>query len=121
MAPIRNAVRLIDHQQPDAVCDGQENLLDESVVREALRGDEHGVRLARDNGPREAWPLIRVRRVYADGSDVEPLRRFDLVTHQGQKRRYDQRRTGAAVTQHAGRNEVDRTLAPAGALDDQEP
>ena len=49
-------------------------------------------------------------------ADAEPLRRRDLVAHQRQQRRDDQRRPGALLAQQRGREEVDGGLAPARAL-----
>ena len=52
-----------------------------------------------------------------------PARRggVDLVAHQRQQRRHDQRGAAAAGPQQGGRDEVDRRLAPAGALHDEHP
>ena len=53
--------------------------------------------------------------------DAGPLGRRDLVAHQRQQRRDDDRRAVPARAQQLGGDEVDRGLAPAGALDHQCP
>jgi hypothetical protein len=55
------------------------------------------------------------------GGDPGPLRRFDLVAHEGQQRRHDQGRTGASAAQQRRGDEVHGRLPPAGALDDERP
>ena len=54
------------------------------------------------------------------GTHAEPRRHLDLVAHERQQRRDEQRRAGALLAQHLRRDEVDGGLAPAGALHEQD-
>jgi hypothetical protein len=51
---------------------------------------------------------------------MQPKRRVDLIAHERQQRRDDDGGACSPVPQQAGGDEVDRALAPAGALHDQE-
>ena len=53
--------------------------------------------------------------------DAGARRRLDLVAHQRQQRRHDERRPGALRPQQPGGHEVDRRLPPPGALHDEGP
>ena len=49
-----------------------------------------------------------------------PVGGGDLVAHEGEQRRDDQRRSGPGGAAQPGRDPVHRRLAPAGALDDHD-
>jgi hypothetical protein len=83
MAPIRNAVGLIDDQQANYTGDWQQHIPHKFIVGEALGSDQQRVSLVCQHGPVEFRPFVSVSRVYAQGSDAEPIRGFDLIAHQG--------------------------------------
>ena len=66
-------------------------------------------------------PVVGVGRVHGAGLDAGPAGRLDLVAHQRDQRGNDHRRPGPAGPQQGGGGEVDRRLAPPGALHDQGP
>ena len=66
-------------------------------------------------------PLGHVGAGDLDGADAGPGGRGDLVAHQREQRAHQQGRALAAAAQQRGGDEVDRRLAPAGALHDQRP
>ena len=90
-------------------------------VVEALGADQQHVDRAGAQRLLDGLPLLGVRRVDGVGRDAGARRRLDLVAHQGQQRRHDQRRPGALGPQQPGGHEVDRRLAPPGALHDERP
>ena len=55
------------------------------------------------------------------GPDAQPASGENLVPHQREQRADQQRRPGPGVAQNLGRQEIDDALAPAGALDDEQP
>ena len=55
------------------------------------------------------------------GDDTGPFGREHLVAHEREERRDEQRRATAAGAEQRGRDEVDRALAPAGALHAEHP
>jgi hypothetical protein len=116
VAPVRDAVRLVDHQQPDRGGEQRQQLVAEARVVEPLGRDQQQVDLAGGEHRADRVPLVAVGAVDRVRSETQPLRAGDLVAHQRQQRRDDQRRAGALRAQQRGRDEVDGRLAPAGAL-----
>ena len=90
-------------------------------VVEPLRADQQHVDRARAQRLLDGLPLLGVRRVDRVRGDAGACRRLDLVAHQRQQRRHDQRRPGALGPQQPGGHEVHRRLAPPGALHDERP
>ena len=121
VAPVGDAVRLVDHQQSTGRRQPGQHLVAEAGVVETLGADQQDVDLTGVDRDVDRLPVLDVRRVDRDRADAGPLGGRDLVAHQGQQRRDDHRRPGALRAQQERRHEVDRRLAPAGALDDQCP
>ena len=114
--PVGDAVRLVDHQQPDARREQRQHLVAELRVVEPLGRDQQQVDgVVGEHAPHRV-PLVAVGRVDGVRADAEPLGGGDLVAHQRQQRRDDQRRPGAALAQQRGGDEVHGGLAPARAL-----
>ena len=119
-APVRDAVGLVDHQQPA----GGEQIRQpagEPGVGQSLRGDQQDVDQPLPEVGQHRVPLVDVGRVDGGRPQPRPLGRGDLIAHQGQQRRDHQGRTAAVGAQGGGRRPVDRRLAPAGGLHDQHP
>ena len=117
VAPVADAVGLVDDEQTAALGQRRQLVLAEARVVEAL--GTHQQQVDRVDAQRLPYvlPLGRVRGVHGHGADPGPLGGADLVAHQGQQRRDDEGRPGTfSPAQHRG-DEVDRRLAPAGALD----
>ena len=121
MPPVGNAVGLIDDQQADAAGNRQQHLVHEFVIGEAFRRDQQGVGHAFPNGALKRRPVLRVRGIDRQGADTQPFSRFDLVPHQGEQGRHDERHAMAPAAEYPGRDEIYRALAPAGSLHDQQP
>ena len=121
VTPVADAMRLVDHEQPDALGEVGEHGVAELRVGEAFGGDEQeidaiGIERRHDLVPLGGVVARDARRLHATA-----LARLDLVAHQAEQGRDEQGRARAAVAQHAGRDEVDRALAPARALHDEDP
>ena len=121
VAPVGDAVRLVDHQQAAGRRQPRQHLVAEPRVVEPLGADEEHVDLAALDRRVGLLPLLHVGGVDGDRSDAGPLGGRDLVAHQRQQRRDDHRRPAALLAQQQGGDEVDRRLAPSGALHDQRP
>ena len=116
MPPVGDAVRLVDHEQPDALDEQRQHRVAELRVVQALGADEQQVDRVLRQQPLHLVPRIAIGRVDRVRPDPQPLRGRDLVAHQRQQRRHDERRPGAPLAQQRGGDEVDRRLAPARAL-----
>ncbi len=121
VAPVGDAVRLVDDQQPDRGGEQRQHVVAEARVVEPLGADQQQVDRVRGELLANAVPLVAIGRVDRVGAQAEPLRRGDLVAHQRQQRADDQRRPGLRVAQQRGGDEVDGGLSPAGALHAQHP
>ncbi len=117
--PVRDAVRLVDHQQAGGGGELGQHLVAEVGVVQPLGADQQDVDLPGGDLGLDLVPLVGVGRVDGAGVDAGPGRRLHLVAHQGEQRRDDHRRPGTAGPEQGGGDEVDRGLPPAGALDDQ--
>ena len=114
-------MRLVDHQHAGGRGQPGQHPVPEVGVVQPLRADQQQVHLAGLDRGVGALPVRGVGRVDGDRADAGPLRGVDLVAHQRQQRRDDHRRAGPGRPQQRGGHEVDRRLAPAGALHDQRP
>ena len=121
VAPVGDAVGLVDHQQAAGRGEPGQHLVAEARVVEPLRADQQDVDLAGLDLVVDRLPLVDVGGVDRDRADAGPLRRRDLVAHQREQRADDHGRSRARLAQQLGRDEVDRRLAPPGALHDQRP
>ncbi len=119
VAPVGDAVRLVDHEQARGGRQPGQHLITEIHRIEAFGAYEKNIGLTAFDLPVDRFPLLRVGRVDRPGPDPRPLRRLDLVPHQRQQRRDDHRRAGATPAQQSGGDEVHRRLAPSGALHHQ--
>ena len=121
MSPVGDAVRLVDDQQAGRGRQPRQHLVAEAGVVEPLRADQEYVDLTGGDCLMDGLPLLEIGRVDRDGADAGPLGGLDLVAHQGQQRRDDHRRAGTLGAEQKRRHEVDRRLAPSGALHDEGP
>ena len=121
VAPVGDAVGLVDDEQSAALADHRQHLAAELLVRQPLRRDQQHVHLVHLELLFDVAPLLTVGAVDGEGTDAEPLSRLDLVTHEGEQRRDQQRRAESPVSQQPGGDEVDGALAPAGPLHEQHP
>lgn len=119
VAPVRDAVRFVDHEHAHPGDQGRHLLVAELRVVQALGGDEEHVDLVTGEGSLGLTPLVRVRGVDRHRTDPGPRGSGDLVAHQGEQRRHQDRRATPAPAQQQRRQEVHRRLAPPGALDDE--
>jgi hypothetical protein len=114
-------VRLVDDEHAGAGGEPGEHPVAEVGVVQPLRADQQHVDLAGIDSPIGVLPVAGVRRVDGDGVDAGPGGGVDLVAHQRQQRRDDDRGPGALLAQQGRRDEVHRGLPPAGALHHQRP
>ena len=119
MTPVGDAVSLVHHQQAETLGDGHQHLPDEFIVSQTLGRNQHRISLIVQNGVDQRRPVVAVGGIDGQRPNAQPLGGFDLVPHQGQQRRDDQRRPETPVAQQPGRDEIDHALAPTGALHDQ--
>ena len=119
VAPVGDAVRLVDDEQPAAGREPGQHLVAEAGVVEPLGADQQHVDLAGVDRVVDRLPLLDVRGVDGDRADPGALGGGDLVAHQGQQWRDDHGRPGALLAEEEGRDEVDGRLAPARALHHQ--
>ena len=119
VAPVGDAVGLVDHQQAAGRREPRQHLVAEAGVVEPLRAHEQDVDLAGLDLVVDRLPLVDVGGVDRDRADAGTLRRGDLVAHQREQRADDDGRPRARLAQQLGRDEVDRRLAPPGALHDE--
>ncbi len=119
VAPVRNAVGLVDHKQSGARNELRQLFLTESRVVETLGRDEQDVYLVIVEFGEHIAPLVRVRRVDRDGADPCSGGRLDLVAHEREQRRDEKCRPGTLSTEEQRGDEVHGRLAPPGALHDE--
>ena len=119
--PVGHAVRLVDDEHARARREPGEHPIAEIGVVEPLGADQQHVDLARVDRRVGALPVGGVGGVDRDRPDARPLRGLDLVAHQREQRRDDDRGPGTCRAQQRGGHEVHRGLAPAGALHDERP
>ena len=125
--PVRDAVRLVDDEQPDARDEQRQHRVAEPRVVQPLGADEEQVDRVLLELAADLLPLVDVRRVDRHRADAEPLGRGDLVAHEREQRADEDGRAGAAAPQQRGGEEVHGALAPprplhaehAAAVDDQ--
>ncbi len=89
VAPVRDAVRLVDHQEARGGREFGEHLLAEVHGVEAFGTHEEDVGLTALDLVVDRVPLLGVGRVDGARPDAGPLRRLDLVPHEGEQRRDD--------------------------------
>ncbi len=121
VAPVGDAVRLVDHEQAGGRGEPGQHPIAEIGVVQPLRADQQQVDLAGLDRGVGALPVRGVGRVDRGRVDPGPPRGVDLVAHQRQQRRDDHRRARPGRPQQRGGHEVHRRLAPPGALHDQRP
>ncbi len=121
VAPVGDAVRLVDDEQAGGLGELGQDLVAERRVVQPLGTDEQDVDLARVDLRADRGPVLDVGRVDGGCADAGALSGLDLVAHQCEQRRDDHRRAGAESAHQGGGDEVDRRLAPAGPLDHEHP
>ena len=89
VAPVGDAVRLVDHQQAAGRGQPGQHLVAEAGVVEPLGADQQHVDLAGADRVVDRLPLLDVGRVDGDRADAGALGGRDLVAHQGEQRRDD--------------------------------
>ena len=119
VAPVGDAVGLVDDQQAAGRGQPGQHLVAEAGVVEPLGAHQQDVDLTGTDLVLDRLPLLDVGGVDGDRADAGPLGGGDLVAHQRQQRRHDDRRAAAPGTQQQRRDEVDRRLAPSGPLHHQ--
>ena len=102
VAPVGDAVRLVDHQQPRGGGQPGQHLVAEAGVVEPLGAHQQHVDLAGVDRVVDRLPLLDVGGVDRHRADPGPLGRLDLVAHQGEQRRDDHRRARPPASAAAG-------------------
>ena len=118
VAPVRDAVSLIDHHQAGVEL-GERTSYEFRCVQ-PLGRDQQDVDLSPAHLLLHRLPLVGVGGIDRACAQSHPLRGSNLVAHQRQQRRNQQGWSAAGVSQKLGGNEVDETLAPAGLLHHQQ-
>jgi hypothetical protein len=99
VAPVGDAVGLVDHQHPHAADEVGEHVGPEAGVVEPLRGDEQQVDLSGFDLLFDGLPVVPVGAVDGGGVHSGPRCHLELVAHQGEERRDEQGGAGALVPQ----------------------
>ena len=121
VAPVGDAVGLVDHEQAGGGGQAGQHGVAEAGVVQPLGADQQHVDLTGGDLLLDRLPLLDVGGVDGHRPDAGALGRSDLVAHQGEQRGDDHRRAGALLAQQERGHEVDRRLAPPGALHHQGP
>lgn len=119
VAPVADAVRLVDHQHPEPAHQVGQLLGTERRVVEALGRDEQHIDLVAVERCEHVAPLVRVGGVDRDSAHAHALGRGDLVAHEREQRRHQHGGPCAPATQQERRDEVHGRLAPSRALHDE--
>ena len=117
--PVGDAVRLVDHEQAHPLAQHRQLLLAEARIGEPLGRDQQDVDVVGGQPCPHVVPLVRVGRVDGHGPHARALGRGHLVAHERDERRDQERRAGTLLPEQGRRDEVDRGLAPPGALHHQ--
>ena len=121
VAPVADAVRLVDHEQPDAAPQRGQHGLAEALVRQPLGRDHQDVDLVVGDRGLGPVPLLDVAGVDGHGTQAQAVRGAQLVAHEREQRADDERRPLPAIAQHPRREPVHEALAPPGPLHDERP
>ncbi len=119
VAPVGHTVRLVDHHKAGVGGQRRQHIVTEVRIVEPFRTDQQHVEFAVDDPLMDGIPFGDVARVDRGRTNARALGGRDLVAHQRQQRRHDDRRPAAALPEQLGGDEVDRRLTPAGALHHQ--
>lgn len=114
-------MRLVDDEEGDPIADRSEDPFKEPLVSQPFGRDEQNVDLAPLNGVLDALPVSSILGVDRLRFEAQSVGRSDLVPYQGKKRRHEKCRAHSGLSQELDGNEVDEALAPAGALNNQQP
>ena len=95
VAPVGDAVRLVDHHQAGVARQRGQHLVAKVGVVQPLRADQQDVEIAAAHALVDLVPVGDVARVDGRGVDAGPLGGGHLVAHQRQQRRHDHRRAAA--------------------------
>ena len=102
VAPVGDAVRLVDHQQARRGGQPGQHLVAEARVVEPLGAHQQHVDLAGVDRVVDRLPLLDVGGVDRHRPDAGALGGLDLVAHQREQRRHDHGRPGPAGSAAAG-------------------
>ena len=119
VAPVGDAVGLVDDEQADRALDARQDVRHEAFVGEPLRRDEQDVDGVGGEALVDRVPFVGVARVDRRGAEAEAPGHRDLVAHQRQERADDQGGSVTLVAADPRRDPVDEALAPARPLDDE--
>ena len=117
-APVRDAVRFVDDDQACAGDERRESACEARVGETFGRDEEHVDGAGVDVG-QDAVPVVDVGGVDRDRPQPGSLGGGELVAHEGEQRRHDQRRAAAQGADRRGRGPVHRRLPPPGRLHHQ--
>ena len=121
VAPVGDAVGLVDHDHADACSEEGPDPFAEPGVVEALGADEQQVDLVGGHRAFDLVPLVDVRAVDRGRPDPDPFGCEELVAHEGQQRGDQQGGAVAPAAGQGGGQQVHGGLAPAGSLYDEGP
>ena len=120
VTPVRDAVRFVNDEEGDAVSDIRQHLGAKVLVSQPFGRDEQDVHLVPPQAFLRNRPVFLVVRRDSEGANTHPPGRGNLVAHQREQRRNQERRPGPGLTQQLRCDEVYEALPPPGLLDDEE-
>jgi hypothetical protein len=103
-------VHLVDDDEPRAYTDDRHDLVVELRVRQPFGRDQDEVDGVLGERLLELSDGRRARRVHRHRTRPEPSSSLDLVAHEGEEWRDEQRRTETALAEQRRCEEVDRAL-----------
>ena len=120
VAPVADAVRLVDHEESGARGELGQHHVAELFVRESFGRHEKEIDPVGIDIGDDLLPIAGVVARDAGRVHAAAFARVDLIAHEAEEGRDQQRRARVPRAQEPGRDEVDRALAPAGALHDED-
>jgi hypothetical protein len=122
VTPIGNAMRLIHHEQADARSNGLQHRLDKFLVTQPLWRNKQNIHAVGEQFITDAPPVFAVLLFRSDAHrpDARAFSGGNLIPHQGQQRRNDERRPGILFAKQFCGDEIDIALAPASALNNEQ-
>ena len=122
VAPVADAVRLVDHEQPDRRAAAWAARSAPKRSFDSRSGEiDQDVDLVVGDRASAAVPLLDVAGVDGHRPEAQAVGGAELVAHERKQRADDERRPLPAIAQHPRRQPVHEALAPPGPLDDERP
>ncbi len=119
VAPVADAVRLVDDEHPDAAHERRQLLLAKAGLLSLSGETSRTSTSSRSSCPSTSVHSCALVELIATARTPARSAARDLIAHERQQRRHEHGRPRTLTPQQQRRDEIDRRLAPAGALHHQ--